>query len=87
MVRQTRDDPAYRGQPIVFNEDDHFGFDLEDNNCVAAVESYASWGYFDWRMEGEGYEAGYQSVPTDWTSSHPRKRGFFALLEAITGGQ
>ncbi|MGJ3244251.1 MAG: hypothetical protein ACFE0O_15010 [Opitutales bacterium] len=86
MVRQTRDDPAYRGQPIVFNEDDHFGFDLPDNNCVAAVGSYASWGLFDWRMEGEGYEAGYQSVPTDWTSSHSRKAGFFRLLEDITGG-
>jgi hypothetical protein len=85
MVRETRAVPGYRGQPIVFNEDDHFDFDKPENNCVAAVEEYASWGYFDFRMKGEGHDDGYQSVPVNWTISSDRKRGFFNLLAEITG--
>ena len=50
--------PGYHGQPILFNEDDHFDFDKPHNNMLAAVGEYASWGYFDYRMEGEGYERG-----------------------------
>jgi hypothetical protein len=34
---------------MVYNEDDHFDFDKPDNHLVAAVESGASWGYFDFR--------------------------------------
>ena len=45
MVEIVRAKPTYRGQPIVFNEDDHFDFDQPDNNMVAAVDSYAGWGY------------------------------------------
>ncbi len=33
--------------PILFNEDDHFDFDKDENNFAAAVSEYASWGYFD----------------------------------------
>ena len=36
---------------------------------------YASWGYFDYRMKGEGFDDGYQSVPVNWGISSPRKRG------------
>ncbi len=87
MVDETRASPAYSSQPIVFNEDDHFDFEKDDNNFLAAVGRYASWGYFDYRMEGEGFEQGYQSVPCDWSISSARKRGFFDLLARITGSK
>ena len=85
MVRQTRAVAGYRGQPILFNEDDHFDFDRPQNNFVAAVGEHASWGFFDFRMSGEGFNDGYQSVPVNWGLSSPRKRAFFDLLAEITG--
>ena len=30
------------------------------NNFTAAVGEYAGWGYFDFRMKGEGFDEGYQ---------------------------
>lgn len=85
MVRKTRQVPGYRPMPIVFNEDDHFDFDKPRNNFIAALDEYASWGYFDYRMKGEGFAEGYQSVPVDWGTRSARKRGFFKLLSEITG--
>ena len=85
MVETCRKLPAYRGQPILFNEDDHFDFDKPDNNMLAAISRCASWGYFDFRKEAEGFAEGYQSVPTDWRISSERKGGFFKLLAEITG--
>jgi hypothetical protein len=85
MVRQARKVEGYRPMPILFNEDDHFDFDKPANNFAAAVGEYASWGYFDWRMPGEGFDDGYQSVPVNWGISSPRKKGFFKLLSEITG--
>jgi hypothetical protein len=85
MVRKTRAVHGYFPKPILFNEDDHFDFDKPWNNCIAAVSEYASWGYFDYRMRGEGFADGYQSVPVDWRISSARKRGFFKLLSEITG--
>ena len=84
MVDRTRASKAYRDQPVLFNEDDHFDFDKPDNNMLAAVSRYAGWGYFDYRMKGEGFEQGYQSVPVDWTTSSERKKGFFKLLREMT---
>jgi lactate dehydrogenase-like 2-hydroxyacid dehydrogenase len=86
MCATVRASNAYRGQPIVFNEDDHFGFDQPDNNFIAAVRSGASWGYFDYRFENEGYDQGYQSVPVNWAICSDRKRGFFGLVRQMTGG-
>jgi len=86
MVGECRALPEYRGQPIVFNEDDHFAFDADDNNMLAAVSKHASWGYFDYRMEGEGFEHGYQSPPVDWGIRSERKKAFFSLLREVTGG-
>lgn len=86
MVRQTRALPSWRPMPIVFNEDDHFDFEKAENNFVAAVKAGASWGYFDYRMKGEGPADGYQSVPVDWGINSPRKKAFFAKLKEITGG-
>jgi hypothetical protein len=85
MVRQTRAVPGYTLKPILFNEDDHFDFDKSDNNFAAAVSEHASWGCFDFRMKGEGFDDGYQSVPVNWGISSPRKKGFFQLLSEITG--
>ncbi len=85
MVRQTRQVAGYQGQPILFNEDDHFDFDKPDNNFLAAVGEYAGWGYFDYRMRGEGFDEGYQSVPVNWRISSQRKRGFFTLLARMAG--
>jgi len=85
MVRKTRAVQGYRTMPIVFNEDDHFEFDKPLNNFTAAVGERASWGYFDFRMKGESFDDGYQSVPVNWKISSERKRGFFKLLREITG--
>jgi len=84
MVRQTRAVPGYRAMPVLFNEDDHFDFDQPENNFAAAVSERASWGYFDFRMKGETFDDGYQSVPVNWGISSARKRGFFKLLAEIT---
>ena len=85
MVEQCRQLASYRGQPILFNEDDHFCFDKEDNHMLAALGEYASWGCFDHRMEGEGFNDGYQSVPVDWSIGSERKSGFFDLLAKVAG--
>jgi hypothetical protein len=91
MVERTRALPTYRPLPIVFNEDDHFDFDRPVNNLLAAVASYASWGYFD-GGEGSGghsaagdYVDGYQNVPVNWAINTPTKRGFFELVREISG--
>jgi hypothetical protein len=83
MVDQTRALPSYRPMPILFNEDDHFDFELPANNFLAALSRYASWGYFD---PGQNdYRDGYQSVPVNWGLSTERKQGFFALAQEISG--
>jgi hypothetical protein len=84
MVDSTKSANGYRGKPIVFNEDDHFNFAEDTSNFVAAVEAYASWGYFDYQMKDEGFESGYQSVPVDWGINSQRKKDFFAKLKEIT---
>jgi hypothetical protein len=85
MVNKTRKVEGYTAKPILFNEDDHFNFDKENNNFTAAVKSYASWGYFDYRMKDEKFIEGYQSVPVNWGINSERKIQFFNLLRAITG--
>jgi len=84
MVQKSRD-VAKRKLPILFNEDDHFDFDQPQNNCLAALDEYASWGYFDYRMKDERFDDGYQSVPVNWGISSPRKKAFFKLVKEITG--
>jgi len=87
MVRACRAVPGYKPMPIVFNEDDHFDFDKPNYNFKAALSEHASWGFFDFRMTGEGFDDGYQSVPVNWGISSPRKKSFFERLKEITGGQ
>ncbi len=85
LVRKTRQVEGYQSMPILFNEDDHFNFDQPVNNMIAAIREYASWGYFDFRMTGEGFDEGYQSAPVNWELSSDRKRGFFEKVKEITG--
>lgn len=77
MVRQAREVPGYKPMPILFNEDDHFDFEQPVNNFVAAIDEYASWGYFD--------PEGYQSPPVNWGLDTDRKKSFFKKLAEITG--
>jgi hypothetical protein len=72
-------------KPILFNEDDNYNFDKPENHFIAAVSEHASWGYFDYRRNGDKLNEGFQSVPVDWTINSERKRGFFQLLSTITG--
>jgi len=73
--------------PILFNEDDHEGFDKPDNNFAAAIAGHVSWGWFDYRRKGEALEEGYQSPPVNWGISSTRKRAFFDYLAEITGAE
>ena len=83
MVTEVRALPSYQPMPIVFNEDDHFDFEKEINNFKVATMAYASWGYFDFRMKGEGFDEGYQSVPVNWGISSERKKSFFNTVKEI----
>lgn len=86
MVEQTRAVEGYHGQPILFNEDDHYDYDQPTYNMAKAIESYASWGYFDFRRKEEtDIKVGFQSVPVDWRINSPRKEAFFTKLKEITG--
>jgi hypothetical protein len=85
QIERTRKVAGYRPMPVVNNEDDHFDFDKPRYNMLAAVEQYVSWGFFDFRMKGEGFHEGFQSVPVDWTISSARKRGFLEKVKEMTG--
>lgn len=85
LVTLVRDSESYTPKPIVFNEDDHYDFEEPANNLLSAIENYASWGFFDFRREGESFEEGFQSVPVDWTISSVRKMEFFIKVKQITG--
>ena len=85
LARLNRSQPAFRQMPVMINEDDHFNFDQPDNNFAAAIGENVSWGYFDYRMNREGFEEGFQSLPVDWTINSPRKKAFFAMLKEVTG--
>jgi hypothetical protein len=85
LVQATKKVEGYNNKPIIFNEDDHFNFEADSSNFINAIRSYASWGYFDYRMKDEGFEDGYQSVPVDWGINSIRKKQFFKKLKEITG--
>ncbi len=84
LVRKTRALSA-TPKPILINEDDHYDFDQPTNNFTAAISAHASWGFFDYRRRGEGFDEGYQSVPVNWGISSARKREFFQQVAEITG--
>lgn len=39
MVKMVRTMPEYRPMPIIFNEDDHYNYDAEENNMVNAFRA------------------------------------------------
>lgn len=83
MVNQVRGLSRYRPKPILFNEDDHYSFSQPNNNLMAAVGVYASWGLLD--IGENNYRDGYQSPPVNWGINTDRKRAFFGLLQEMTG--
>lgn len=85
MIAKTRAVEGYRPMPILFNEDDHEAFDQPANNFAAALAEHVSWGWFDYRRDGESMENGYQSPPVDWGINSPRKKAFFNYLAEVTG--
>jgi hypothetical protein len=82
MVDAVRSMPAYRGQPIVFNEDDHFNFGAERNNMTSALRSHSSWGFFD--PGHNDYHDGFQSVPVRWEISTALKKEFFDAIRSLS---
>ncbi len=87
LIDSTKKVAGYRKMPIVNNEDDHFDFEKDTNNFVVSIKNYVSWGYFDFRFNGEtDYKEGYQSVPVDWGIQSDRKKAYFKKLKEITGG-
>lgn len=85
MVDEVRSRMAPVRKPILFNEDDHYAFEKDTCNLTMAVRAYASWGFFDYRRENEGFQEGYQSMPADWGINSERKRSFFDKVKEITG--
>jgi len=83
MVRQTRAVPGYAPKPVLFNEDDHYGFEKPENNFTAAVAAYASWGLYD--QGTNNYLDGFQSPPVNWGINTARKQAFFRLVSEMTG--
>lgn len=84
-IRATRALDAARVIPVLVNEDDHFDFEAPDGRLASAVAEHVSWGWFDWRRQGESHDEGYQSVPVNWGLSSARKRAFHAKVAEITG--
>ncbi len=84
MVVRTRTVPGYTPKPILFNEDDHYGFEKPENNFTTAVAAYASWGLYD--QGTNNYQDGFQSPPVNWHIRTQRKEAFFRLVSQITGG-
>ncbi len=76
MVQTIKEKKDYWGQPILFNEDDHFDFDKPINNMLVAIKNGVSWGYLD---------LDYQSPPINWGINTDRKKAFFALAKEVTG--
>ncbi len=72
-------------RPIVFNEDDHYAFTSSTNNMEQAVINHGSWGYFDYRQQGESFANGFQSIPADWKIDSTRKTQFFNFVKTVSG--
>lgn len=85
LITDTKQVEGFHNQPIIINEDDHFDFEKPKNNFTIAIENYVSWGYFDYRMKGEKFEDGYQSIPVNWGINSERKKSFFKKLKEMVG--
>jgi hypothetical protein len=69
MVRETGAVHNYRGQPILFNEDDHFDFEQDDNNFMAAIAEGASWGCSTTACPGRAQNAAFRACPSTGAST------------------
>lgn len=78
MVRGCK---AMTGKPIVFNEDS-----VRVDNCRAAFEEGASWGYYDQGGQ-KPYADGFQSVPSNWAINTPEKQAFFSTVADLVGAK
>lgn len=86
LIDSTKIVLGKRNIPIVNNEDDHYNFDREVNNLTVSIKNYVSWGYFDFRLEGEkDFIEGFQTIPVDWGINSDRKKQFFNKVAEITG--
>jgi hypothetical protein len=91
LINDTRQRIGNDAKPIVNNEDDrpwrdkHQGFGEQGNNMIVSIENGVSWGYFDFRQQGEPLVEGFQNPPTDWGINSERKKQFFGLLKKVTG--
>ena len=86
MVRETRRVPGYRPMPILFNEDDHFDFDKPENNFAARRRRVRLVGLLRLPAAGEPFATATSPPPVDWGINHARKRAFFEMVRAVTGG-
>jgi hypothetical protein len=88
MVAHVKAMPGWRPKPVMFNEDDHFDFERDENHMAAALRAGASWGYFDPgsvtvmppRPTLGNYRDGFQAVPVNWGISSVTKLGFFGAI-------
>jgi hypothetical protein len=90
LIRNARQLIGDDLKPIVNNEDDrpwldkNQGFGEQGNNMIVSIENGVSWGYFDFRRNGEPFEQGFQNPPVDWRIGSDRKKQFFQLLKKVT---
>ncbi len=84
-IRATRALDPSRKIPLLINEDDHNDFSDPTGRLTSCVAAHVSWGWFDWRRQGEPFDEGYQSVPVNWGISSERKRAFHARIAEIVG--
>jgi len=84
LVEHTRNRMGRAPKPILFNQDDHYDFQAEENNMMAAVLAYAGWGFHDWRRPGEGFHQGLDTPPVDWRPESLRKYRFLHRLARLT---
>jgi len=85
LINKVKESPAYKGQPIVNNEDPKYDLDQEDNNMVRSIKNGCSWGYLDIGINN--YADGFQRVPVQWGINTKDKKNFFTLAERITSGK
>lgn len=84
VIKKVRSLENYRTMPMIINEDDNYNFDCQINNLTLATSEYVSWGFFDYRFDGESMEDGFQSIPVNWQISSKRKQQFFKWIKEIT---
>ncbi len=87
LVEYTRNRMADPKKPILFNQDDHYDFESDENNLTTVALAYAGWGFHDYRRPGEGFHQGLDTPPVDWKPNSLRKYRFLQLLAKIVRGR